>query len=63
MVSARSSKTRVRRSGSDGEGAVRDSGHGGNEPDSQDFRDAVLGSDVLVQEITAAVRKLLASTA
>jgi hypothetical protein len=33
------------------------------EPDSQDFRDAVLVSDLLAQEITAAVRKLLASTA
>ena len=33
------------------------------ETDSQDFRDAVLVSDVLAKEITAAVRKLLASTA
>ena len=33
------------------------------EPDSEDFREAVLVSDVLAQEITAAVRKLLASTA
>ena len=33
------------------------------EPDSQDFRDAVLVSDALAQEITAALRKLLASTA
>jgi hypothetical protein len=35
----------------------------GMEPDSQEFRDAVLVSDVLAQEITAAVQKLLASTA
>jgi hypothetical protein len=35
----------------------------GMEPDSQEFRDAVLVSDVLAQEIAAAVRKLLASTA
>jgi hypothetical protein len=33
------------------------------QPDSQDLRNAVLVSDVLAQEITAAVRKLLASTA
>ena len=33
------------------------------EPDSQDFRDAVLVADALAQEITAAVRKLVASTA
>jgi hypothetical protein len=32
------------------------------EPDSKDFRYAVLVSDVLAQEIAAAVRKLLAST-
>ena len=33
------------------------------EPDSQDFRDAVVVADVLAHEITAAVRQLLASTA
>ena len=33
------------------------------EPDSQDFRHAVLVSDLLAQEITATVRKLLAITA